>query len=69
MSDTDRFLNSYAEDPDDRGVLLRPFLTRINHSCWDMVIGLDYTLVSEYVEVAHSMNGEEVFGEHPIRVN
>ena len=62
-------MNSYAEDPDGRGALLWTFPARGHQSFWDPVLGLDCTLISEYLEVAHSMNGEEVFGEHPIRVN
>ena len=60
MTDEKRRMNSYAEDPEDRGFLLRIFPARGHQSCWDREAGLGCTLVPEYVEVAYSMHGEEV---------
>ena len=47
ISDAERLMNSYKEDPDDRVFLLRTFPARGHHSCWDQEAGLDFTLVSD----------------------
>ena len=59
MSNEDRLLGSFTIDPDNAGGVLLPcFPCKEHQSCWDAIDGLDATLMSEYVEVAHVMNVE-----------